>query len=69
MKQSQEAKEVVVERIINSLKPEIEKSLTDVQEKTLEIVEKQSQKMKLSSMIQKRNNRCGCQIFCEQRRS
>ncbi|HBM5741922.1 TPA: hypothetical protein LY824_002298 [Enterococcus faecium] len=40
LKQSQEAKEVVVERIINSLKPEIEKSLTDVQEKTLEIVEK-----------------------------
>ncbi|MFF6350358.1 hypothetical protein V7H13_16030, partial [Enterococcus faecium] len=36
----QEAKEVVVERIINSLKPEIENSLTDVQEKTLEIVEK-----------------------------
>ncbi|MFF6350357.1 hypothetical protein V7H13_16025, partial [Enterococcus faecium] len=30
----------MVERIINSLKPEIEKSLTDVQEKTLEIVEK-----------------------------
>lgn len=40
LKQNQEAKEVVVERIINSLKPEIEKSLTDVQEKTLEIVEK-----------------------------
>ncbi|HFM8708673.1 TPA: hypothetical protein ACHA06_002045 [Enterococcus faecium] len=40
LKQSQEAKEVVVERIINSLKSEIEKSLTDVQEKTLEIVEK-----------------------------
>ncbi|HDT7523929.1 TPA: hypothetical protein RD417_002351 [Enterococcus faecium] len=40
LKQSQEAKEVVVERIINSLKPEIENSLTDVQEKTLEIVEK-----------------------------
>lgn len=40
LKQNQEAKEVVVERIINSLKPEIENSLTDVQEKTLEIVEK-----------------------------
>ncbi|HGE6796668.1 TPA: hypothetical protein ACGBZJ_001257 [Enterococcus faecium] len=40
LKQNQEAKEVVVERIINSLKPEIEKSLTEVQEKTLEIVEK-----------------------------
>lgn len=40
LKQNREEKEVVVNRIINTLQPEIEKALTKVQEKTLEIVEK-----------------------------